>query len=90
MRLRQRDGQTFVTEDVRSGVFDPILLPRFRALVALLAETDLRHLDFGEMVEPPPGFDGTGYTERFGVLPTVANYLFSPRPITSRITTLLP
>jgi hypothetical protein len=90
MRLRQRDGQTVVTEDVRSGVFDPILLPRFRALVALLAETDLRHLDFGEMVEPPPGFDGAGYTERFGVQPTVANYLFSPRPVSSRITTLLP
>jgi hypothetical protein len=90
MRLRHRDGQTFVTEDVRAGVFDPILLPRFRALVALLAETDLRHLDFGEMVEPPPGFDGSGYAERFGVLPTVANYLFSPRPVTSRVTTLLP
>lgn len=89
MRLRQRDGASFVTEQVRAGVFDPFLLPRFQALVALLAETDLRHLDFGELVEPPPGFDGGGYADRFGMEPAVANYLFSPRPLASRITSLV-
>ena len=89
MRLR-RDGTVAVlTENVRAGVFDPILLPRFQALVALLAEAELRHLDFGELVEPPPGFDGSAYASRFGILPTVANYLFSPRPVASQVTRLV-
>jgi hypothetical protein len=89
MRLRREGTVALLTENVRAGVFDPILLPRFQALVALLAEAELRHLDFGELVEPPPGFDGSAYASRFGILPTVANYLFSPRPVASQVTRLV-
>lgn len=89
MRLRRHGDAIVVTEQVRGGVFDPILLPRFQALVALLAETDLRHLDFGEIVEPPVDFDGDDYVRQFGSAPVVANYLFSPRPVATRVTTVL-
>jgi hypothetical protein len=89
MRLRRHGDAIVVTEQVRGGVFDPILLPRFQALVALLAETDLRHLDFGEIVEPPVDFDGADYVRQFGSAPVVANYLFSPRPVATRVTTIL-
>jgi hypothetical protein len=89
MRLRRHDDAIVVTEQVRGGVFDPILLPRFQALVALLAETDLRHLDFGEIVEPPVDFDGEDYLRQFGSAPVVANYLFSPRPVATKVTTVL-
>jgi len=89
MRLRRKADAVVITERVRSGVFDPILLPRFQALVALLSQTDIRHLDFGEIVEPPNEFDGGDYVEKFGTPPTVANYLFSPRPVTTEVTTVL-
>jgi len=78
-------GDLVVTERARSGVFDPVLLPRFQALVAVLAEADIRHLDFGEIVEPPDGFEAAaGYAERFGAAaPVIANYLFYPQPPTA-------
>jgi hypothetical protein len=86
----QREGDALViTERARSGVFDPILLPRFQAVVATLAERDIRHLDFGEIVEAPPGFDPAGYVDRFGADPVIANYLFYPQPPTTVGTVVL-
>jgi hypothetical protein len=79
-----------IEEALRPGVFDPVLLPRFRKLVAVLAEMEIRHLDFGEISEPPPGFDAGDYAERFGGAPAVANYLFYPQPCSSITTTLVP
>jgi hypothetical protein len=78
-------GDVVVTERARSGVFDPVLLPRFQTLVAVLAEEDIRHLDFGEIVEPPEGFEAVAdYAERFGAAaPVIANYLFYPQPPTA-------
>jgi hypothetical protein len=86
---RDRDGRLVITEAPRAGVFDPVLLRRFQALVAVLAEHDVRHLDFGEIVEAPDGYDPGDYAERYGGAPTVANYLFFPQPAAAITTTVL-
>jgi hypothetical protein len=85
------DGGTLViTEESRTGVFDPILLKRFQGVVAVLAEHDIRHLDFGEITEAPEGFDPGDYAERYGGgSPAVANYLFFPQPASSVTTTVV-
>jgi hypothetical protein len=70
-------------------VFDPVLLPRFQKLVAVLAEHGIRHLDFGEIAEPPPGFDPGDYGALYGGEPAVANYLFYPQPCSSITTTVV-
>ena len=97
MRLEHGDAvkagaaaSALLTESTRAGVYDPILLPRLQKLVAALAERDIVHLDFGEITEPPPAFDPADYTERFGSVPVVANYLFYARPPTTVSTRLLP
>jgi hypothetical protein len=82
-------GDIVIVETPRTGVFDPILLKRFQTLVAVLAEHDVRHLDFGEILEPPPGFDPGDYAERYGGAPSVANYLFYPQPASAVTTTIL-
>ena len=70
-------------------MFDPILLPRMRQLVAVLTEHHLRHLDFGEIVEPPAGFDPGDYADEWGRPPAIANYLFYPQaPATVTTATL--
>jgi len=83
------DRPLVITEAPRTGVFDPILLRRFQALVAVLAEHGVRHLDFGEIIEPPPGFDPGDYADRYGGTPAVANYLFYPQPPNAVTTTLI-
>ena len=84
----ERDA-LWIEETVRPGVFDPVLLPRFRTLVAVLMEHGLRHLDFGEIAEAPSGYDPGDYSERYGGVPGVANYLFYPQPSSSITTTVL-
>jgi hypothetical protein len=88
----QRDGDSrlVITEATRAGVFDPVLLKRFQALVAVLAEHDIRHLDFGEIVEPPDGFDPGDYGEHWNGVPGIANYLFFPHPPGAVSSTTLP
>ena len=89
MRMSQQGNSLLITESPRGGVFDPVLLRRFQSLVAVLAELDIRHIDFGEILEPPPGYDPGDYAERYaGGVPTVANYLFYPQP-SSAITTMV-
>jgi hypothetical protein len=90
MTMRRQENDLLITESARSGVFDPVLLPRFQSLVAVLAEQEIRHLDFGEIVEPPPGFDPARYADRFGAEPVIANYLFFPQPPTTVSTVVLP
>ena len=91
MTMTRQGDDMVVTERARSGVFDPVLLPRFQSLVAVLAAADIRHLDFGEIIEPPEGFDPTGYAPHFGApAPAIANYLFYPQPPTSVSTVVLP
>jgi hypothetical protein len=85
---RDQDGRLVVTEETRGGVFDPVLLKRFQALVAVLAEHDIRHIDFGEISDAPDGYDPGDYAERYGGAPALANYLFFPQPAAA-ITTLI-
>jgi hypothetical protein len=77
---RDEDGHLVISEAPRTGVFDPVLLKRFQALVAVLAEHDIRHLDFGEILTAPEGYDPADYAERYGGAPAIANYLFFPQP----------
>lgn len=87
---RPAPGELVVTEAPRTGVFDPVLLPRLQKLVAVLAELEVRHLDFGEMTQPPPDFDGGDYAARYGGAPTIANYFFYPQPASAITTTVIP
>ena len=89
MRLRRADGELVITEAPRGGVFDPILLRRLQSLVAVLSELDIRNIDFGEIVEPPAGFDAGDYGDRYAGAPAVANYLFYPQPCSAITTTVL-
>ena len=90
MRLTRTAEATVITETPRTGVFDPVLLRRFQTLVAVLAEMDIRNIDFGEIMQPPPGFDPGDYALRYGGEPAVANYLFYPQPCSAVTTTVLP
>jgi len=88
MAMRREGDELVITETARSGVFNPILLPRMQAVVASLARADIRHLDFGEIVETPEGFDPGDHAVRFGAEPVIANYLFYPQPPTA-VTTVV-
>jgi hypothetical protein len=88
-RADEAGGALVVSEETLGGVFDPILLPRFQKLVAVLAEHDIRHLDFGEIVDAPADFDPGDYAERYGGAPAIANYLFFPQPSATITTTIL-
>ncbi len=82
-------GAVLLTEAPRAGIFEPSLLPRLQRLVGVLAERNIRHLDFGEIVEPPAGFDPGSYPAEYGGLPGIANYLFYPQPPSAIATTAL-
>ena len=82
-------GALILTEAPRSGIFAPTLLRRLQGLVAVLAERGIRHLDFGEIVEPPDGFDPGDYAAAYGGVPSIANYLFYPQPPAAISTTTL-
>jgi hypothetical protein len=79
----------WVEEAPRTGVFDPPLLPRFRKLVAVLAELQIQHLDCGEIMEPPSGFDPGSYPDSYGEPPALINYLFFPQPAATTTSTLI-
>ena len=89
MRMTQEHGALVITESPRGGVFDPVLLRRFQSLVAVLAEMDIRHIDFGEILQPPEGYDPGDYADRYAGAPTVVNYLFYPQPSSAVTTTLI-
>jgi hypothetical protein len=75
------DGDLYVIrEKPRSGVYDPILLPRTRALVELIVDEGFTYLDYGVIERPPQDFDGSTYEERWGRAPGIVNYLFYPQP----------
>jgi hypothetical protein len=82
-------GPIVIREAPRAGVFDPVLLPRLRTLVARLGTHHVRHLDFGEIIEPPAGFEAGDYPLEWGSAPAIANYLFYPQaPATVTTATL--
>jgi hypothetical protein len=90
MSMQRLEDALVIAEAPRTGVFDPVLLPRLQKLVAVLTELDIRHLDFGEMTQPPPGFDAGDYGARYGGAPTIANYFFYPQPASAITTTVIP
>jgi hypothetical protein len=88
---RDSSGAIVITETPRTGVFDPVLLKRFQALVAVLAEHGIEHLDFGELLEPPPEFDPGDYADRYGGgAPSLVSLLFYPQPASAVTTVVLP
>ncbi|HXJ23453.1 MAG TPA: hypothetical protein VMT03_24780 [Polyangia bacterium] len=82
-------GAVVLTETARAGVFEPALLRRMQLLVAVLAERNVRHLDFGDIAEAPAGFDPGSYADEYGGAPAIANYLFYPQPPAGVTTTTL-
>ena len=89
LTARLEAGEVLLTESPRAGVFAPSLLPRMQRLVAVLAERGIRHLDFGEIAEPPAGFDPGTYADDYGGAPAIANYFFYPQPAAAITTTTL-
>jgi hypothetical protein len=83
-------GTIALVEAPRAGIFEPALLKRLQLLVGVLRELNIRHLDFGEIVEPPDGFDPGDYGELWGGVPGIANYLFFPHPPGAVASTTLP
>lgn len=83
------DGAIVLTETARAGVFAPTLLRRMQLLVAVLGERNVRNLDFGDIAEPPAGFDPGSYADEYGGAPAIANYLFYPQPPAGVTTTTL-
>jgi hypothetical protein len=69
-----------VTESPRPGVFDPTLLKRMQKLVALLEASSVSHIDFGLLDRPLDRGQPGDYVERYGVPPTLANFLFYAEP----------
>lgn len=88
MQMWRAGDDVVIAEAPRTGVFDPVLLPRFQKLVAALTELEIRNLDFGDLTQPPEGFDQQPYTDRYGAPAMVANYLFYPQPCSSISTTV--
>lgn len=81
MELRPRSGMMMLTEEPRGGVFEPQLLQRMQQLVAVIGESGLVHLDFGDLTNPPEGFAPGGWA--FGAAPALCNYFFFPQPPTT-------
>jgi hypothetical protein len=79
-------GGWIVREAPRAGVYDAPLLHRMQKLVAILPAYDLKHLDFGEIAHPPPGFEAGPWRDLYGGAPAIANYLFYPQPTTMTAT----
>jgi hypothetical protein len=80
------DTGVLIHEAPRAGVFSPTLLPRMRGVVTAVGELGFRHLDFGDITEPPAGFDPGDYATHWDGVPGVANYLFYPQPPASIVT----
>jgi hypothetical protein len=83
------DG-ALVRERALAGVYSATLLARFQKLVATLPAYGRRHLDLGELMAPPPGFDGSAWTARYAGTPGVVNYLLFPEPATMTSSVWLP
>lgn len=83
------EAGVLVREQALSGVYSAPLLARFQRIVATLPAYDRRHLDMGELMAPPPGFDGGDWGARYHGAPAVVNYLFFAEPAAMTATTWL-
>ena len=84
----ERDlGELCVREAPRSGVFDGVLLKRFRKIIDLLEASGIKHLDMGVVDVEPVGMQAGAYADTYGGMPRIVNYLFFPAPAeTVRVT----
>jgi hypothetical protein len=82
-------GTVEIRELGRPGVYDPVLLKRLRAVVDLLAASDILHLDFGLVDRPLEGADEAQYQDRYGTRPHLVNYLFFAAPVATSSVTIL-
>jgi hypothetical protein len=89
MELDRVGDDWLLREIPEPGVYDAKLLKRMRAVVDLLEASDLEHLDFGMVDKPAPDTDGSEYVARFGVEPTLCNFLFYAQPSRVTATTVL-
>jgi hypothetical protein len=88
--LDRLDASTVEIRELgRPGVYDPVLLKRMRAVVDLLAASDILHLDFGLVDRPIEGADESAYTDRYGTRPHLVNYLFYAAPVATSSVTIL-
>lgn len=90
MTLESAGDIATITQRTRAGVFDAPFLARMQKLVAILPAYGLTHLDFGEIDEPPKGFDGSALAQSHDSPGTIANYLFYPQAPTLETTTVVP
>ncbi|MBP6630114.1 MAG: hypothetical protein KA297_11840 [Kofleriaceae bacterium] len=79
-----------IHERPQAGVYAPALLARLQRLVALLPAYGLTHLDFGDLITPPPGFDGATFAARWGLAPATYQYLLFAPPATTSSAVWLP
>jgi len=85
-----REGELVVVRELpQPGVYDAKLLKRMRAIVDLLQASDIEHLDFGLVDVPWAGARPGEYVARFGVEPTIANFLFFAAPARTAVSTVL-
>lgn len=89
LELDVEDGDVVIRELPKPGVYDPKLLKRMRAVVDLVEANDIEHLDFGMVDKPYPDAKPGEYLERYGVEPTICNFLFYPQPARVTTTTVL-
>ncbi len=83
------DG-ALVRERSLAGVYSAPLLARFQKVVATIPAYGRHHLDMGELMAPPPGFDGSAWAARYAGTPAVVNYLLFPEPATMTTSVWLP
>jgi hypothetical protein len=85
-----RDGDAWILRELpQPGVYDAKLLKRLRSVVDLIEASDIEHLDFGMVDKPYEGVEAGDYVERFGVPPTIVNFLFYPQPARTAVTSVL-
>ena len=89
MELDRVGDELVIRELPQPGVYDPKLLKRMRSVVDLVEASDLEHLDFGMVDKPCPDTQAGEYVERYGVEPTIVNFLFYPQPARTTVTTVL-
>ena len=85
-----RDGDHCVVRELPlPGVYDALLLKRMRSIVDLVEASDIEHLDFGMVDKVYPDTKPGEYVDRYGVEPTIANFLFYPQPARTMVTSVL-
>ena len=88
--LKHRSSDTTRVEEIMTpNVVCVSPRTKTRDCMALMTERGIRHLDFGEIAEPPAGFDPGTYADDYGGAPAIANYFFYPQPAAAITTTTL-